>query len=150
MGVKDYWKSVVLSILLLVMLYMGGGALYLFVVLWVLHMYAVTGVLSTVPLLLLMIVSFVFGIGLQIRRLHDLGYSGWIVAVLFIASAAASFFGKTGGAGTAAYAPWAWLVIIVVAFIELAISLWPGNPAPNAYGASVVYRSWWDALEGKK
>src|SRR3989344_8056100 len=163
-GVADYWKSVLL--LLLTNLIIGVGGAFLFGALGASILSqtspssmgglfaGIIGValLAFIPALIAGIFGFFVGLGLQIRRLHDLNLSGWIVLIFWVLTGAVYTFGGAGTSpsGIPQYAPWAWALIGIGSLAWLAISLWPGKPDPNAYGAPVVYRTWWAALIGDK
>jgi len=163
-GVADYWKSVLL--LLLINLVIGVGGAFLFGALGasilsqtspssIGGLFAgIMGValLAFIPALIAGIFGFFVGLGLQIRRLHDLNLSGWVVLIFWGLTGAVYAFGGAGTSpsGIPQYAPWAWALIGIGSLAWLAISLWPGKPDPNAYGAPVSYRTWWAALIGDK
>src|SRR3989344_5700478 len=163
-GVGDYWKSVFL--LLLINLVVGVGGAFLFGALGasILSQTSPTSIgglfagvigvalLAFLPALVAGIFGFFVGLGLQIRRLHDINLSGWIVLLFWAVAAVVYIFGGTGTSqsGIPQYAPWAWAIIAIGSIAWIVISLWPGNPVPNTYGTPVSYRSWWAGLIGDK
>ncbi|TDM08197.1 MAG: hypothetical protein C4K60_01480 [Ideonella sp. MAG2] len=69
------------------------------------------GAPSVVPVALLGLVAFVWGLRLVVLRLHDLGFSGWWALLMFVA-------GLNG-------------------IFVLALLFWPGNRDENDYGPPV-------------
>jgi len=162
-GVADYWKAVLVFVIILLVVGIGGGVIFLFIGSALLKTLPITGIggifaalfgvfiFAAIPMVVMSIVGLVWSVGLQIRRLHDLGLSGWIVLGLWIINGIIFIFGRTGtGTGLAIYAPWALAMMAIFGIIGLGIMLWPGKPEPNSYGAPVAYRSWWAALMGDK
>ncbi|MFZ1987498.1 MAG: DUF805 domain-containing protein [Minisyncoccia bacterium] len=91
-----------------------------------------------------------FSIGLEVRRLHDLGLSGWFVLIFLVISVAIMLWGTVQIDGSLAYKPWASVFLLISFIANLFISFWPGNKGENKYGPPVKYKSWGRALLGIK
>lgn len=163
-GVADYWKSVLLLILIAVVVGAGGAIIVGIAGLYLLGatlpstpgdvIAGLFGVLAfaAIPYITAVLFACVTGIGLQIRRLHDLGLSGWIILVFWGLSAVVALLGRTGITDNILqfYQPWAWALLAVGSIAWLVIAFWPGKLESNAYGAPIVYLSWWTAAIGRK
>lgn len=71
-------------------------------------------------------------ISLTVRRLHDLGYSGWFALAFMIAGAVGEALLKTDAALLGI------IVIGVYVLATLALVFMRGSDAPNAYGPSPI------------
>lgn len=148
MGVGGYWKAVLLSTgISLVLWFLGqlyGGLLMSsFLQMYGPHTgfwYAVAAAAA-----LNVFLSGIFGffmLGALVRRLHDLGISGWALLGLFalpIIGYLASLFAHSA-------VPYVVGAVTPVAFLFLAW-FWPGSSLQNRYGAFTYY-SWGRALFG--
>ena len=166
-SVGNYWKSFLL-IFALDIFYLGVMLLTLIVLAGLVFLYASIvshtglaslipvligfagfGMLTLIPFYILLILGDFLSIGLQVRRLHDLGLSGWSVVAGFLIGIAVIIFGKTG-TGPFSYAPWVFGVWGVGVLFGLYIAFWPGKKGINAFGEPIQYRSWWAGLIGNK
>lgn len=112
--------------------------------------WGLTGVLlAFIPLALLYIALVLLGIGLNIRRLHDIGLTGWIVLLPWVVTIFAQIVGRSS-TSPLGLEPWALGVVCATGIFGIVIGLWPGQQVPNRYGDPVTYRSWWAALIGSK
>ncbi len=159
-GVADYWKSVLLLLLVEIVVAVGGGFLFGAFGASLLGQTtpaSISGILvgaigavllAFIPALLAGIFALIVGLGLQVRRLHDLGFSGWFVPLLWLLGFV-PYLGKTGP-GPLDFALWVWPYLAIAGVIGLGITLWPGKPDVNKYGQQMKYRSWWAAAIGDK
>lgn len=145
-GVGGYWKAVLVGTLFSIALWVG-----LFFALSALAKeFAGTGLGGAVVTLLSALVLAVFArsmiiffsLGVLVRRLHDLGLSGWM-SLLFILVPMAGAAGTVYESNTAIYTG---SVIAVVAF-WLLVAFWPGRAEANRYGPFTCY-SWLDTYFG--
>jgi len=157
-GIKQYWLGVLLllglallSTLVIVGLYyfvlfpmlvssgnmgMGGGLLLMFGGMF----------LAYIPFL----VTLPFSIGLQVRRFHDMGITGWMVLVLFVVSFIISMFAPaTMSPSGQSLAPIGMGISLLTLIAYIVIFSWPGTKGPNTYGDVTYYPSIMAAIRGK-
>ncbi len=137
-GVGGYWKAVLVEFLLLVTLW----AVLSFAAVAFLQGGRVNGlwgagavVLSATALGMFFRGVFgFFGAGVIVRRLHDLGFSGWTLFIFFLLPAA-------GVAGTLLFGSSGIYVasLVAVAVLWLVLAFWPGSSQPNRYGSFTYY-----------
>jgi len=158
-GVGQYWGSALL--LVLITLVAAGilvGGYYLIVLPLLLESSGVG--LGAVLLLsiggvflafILALIALPYIIGLQVRRFHDMGLTGWTVLLLFILGWVVDFFFPAAdySSGTPVILPLGAAIASVLFVVGVVIVSWPGTNGPNKYGEPVRYRSLWAAVKGK-
>lgn len=97
------------------------------------------------------IVAFPYNIGLQVRRFHDVGLTGWLIIVLATVGGIANFFFPPFGSSVLTHAPNPAGIVLaaILFFVGLAFVCWPGAKATNSYGDPTRYPSLWSAIRGK-
>ena len=152
-GRADYWKAILLVILIIIPLY----AVYFGFLFLDRGSYLILAAASFVFPACLFTIA-IFELGLSVRRFHDLNLSGWWFLVFILLSIIPygywsvmniSALNITGPLARPVMPLWldGWQLLLVV--VGLLIAFWPGTPGVNKYGAPEKYRSWWAALVGK-
>ncbi|MEA2701674.1 MAG: hypothetical protein QOE22_383 [Candidatus Parcubacteria bacterium] len=157
-GVGQYWLGL---ILLLVLGIVAAGVLAgLYYVLFLPIFLESTGAglgttlalslagvfIPVIPLLIML----PYGIGLQIRRFHDMGLTGWVYLVLAIVSYGIGHLFPAIDPVTMQVAASGAIVSLLLFVANIVIMSWPGTKGPNKYGEPFRYRSLWAAIRGKK
>lgn len=158
-GIGQYWKSVIVLTLITAVasvVLLGGYFILLPVFLKSSGAGLGTGLLFFIGGMILPIivalVALPYTIGLQIRRFHDIGLTGWAILGLFVLGWIVNFFfpavsysglvptiSPTGAAVTA------FLFVAGIVIVS-----WPGTNGTNKYGEKIQYRSLWAAIKGNK
>lgn len=152
-----YWKAVLLFAGLTIAVVVAtsvafGGIAVAFLLSSGVENSLVVAIIGFILLGILYVVGLLVGIGLSVRRLHDLNLPGWLVLIGWALGVITTVFGRLSSDSPEhiAYAPWAWALIAISSIIGLAIALWPGKSEANNYGEPTTYSSWWAALIGRK
>src|SRR3989344_1144225 len=104
--------------------------------------------LAIIPVLIIL----PYIIGLQVRRFHDMGLTGWAVLALFVVVWVVNFFLPAAdySGATAVILPIGAAVAVALSVVGIVIVSWPGTKGTNKYGLPVEYRSSLAALVGDK
>ena len=103
--------------------------------------------ITAVPLVLMSIIGAVLGIGLIVRRFHDIGFSGFFAIPVFLIK----FTGLLGYLGLfSPFSPLLWIISGLAPLCWVLIAFWPGSSSANDYGEPLIYRSWFAALIGDR
>ena len=139
-GVGGYWKAVLVELLLLASLW----AVLSFAAVAFLKGMGVDGLWGAGAVVLSATALGIFfrgalgflGLGVTVRRLHDLGFSGWSLLIFFLLPIA-------GGTGTLLVGSSGIYVasMVAVALLWIGLAFWPGSLQSNRYG-SFTYYSW--------
>lgn len=158
-SVGQYWKSVLLLVVItLVAVGVLVGGYYLILLPILLKSSGVglgTGILLAMGGMFLAIIPALimlpYGIGLQVRRFHDIGFTGWAVLALFAVGWVVNFFLPAAdySSGTPVISPVGALVAALLGIVGIVIISWPGTKGPNKYGDERRYGSTWAAIKGK-
>lgn len=152
LGRLEYWKATILLTGLTLIPAVLIAALAGFLSVFGLGETVLTSILVllflvvAVPLVILMIA----GIGLSVRRLHDLGLPGFLAFVIIAAQLLTTAFGIDWSDEALTEAPWLFWFDIAFWMIFLALGFWPARTESNTYGDRTRYGSWWGALFGKR
>ena len=158
-GVAQYWLSILLLFALTVATAIIISCLYYFLLLPAVLSMDVVGIGTTIILslggmflgIIPAIVAFPYNIGLQVRRFHDVGLTGWLIIVLATVGGIANFFFPPFGSSVLAHVPNPAGIVLaaILFFVGLAFVCWPGAKATNSYGDPTRYPSLWAAIRGK-
>jgi uncharacterized membrane protein YhaH (DUF805 family) len=93
---------------------------------------------------LFVIVLFV-GLGIIVRRLHDINLSGWVLIAWWVITAPLDYYLLLHFTYFYHY-----FDLVSTIIITCLLGLWIGGREPNKYGNAIRYRSWWAAFVGDK
>lgn len=158
-GVRDYWWSI-LCLTLALMAATGLLAVTYFTLVsnvfrasnaglgTLITTFIVGIILIAIP----SVIAIVYSIGLQVRRLHDMGYSGWLVLLFWVIGWIPGILKpailETNSAPIIDPVGMSIALALMLAFIVF-ISL-PGTKGPNAYGEPVRYANVTRMITGNK
>ena len=163
LGIKQYWLG---TLLLLVFYILTSSLLAATFFLVILPLFTTAGAPGGLlgALLFVTLGSFLafvipgliilpFSIGLHIRRLHDIGLSGWLWLVFPLTGWISNFLFPPysyAADGSFALSPSGLTITAVLSLLLIVLMSWPSTKGPNKYGEPQVYPSLWAAIRGKK
>lgn len=157
-GVGQYWLGLLLLLLLTAVAAGILAALY-YLLLLPLFLEATGAGLGTTILLgiggmlipaIPVLIMLPYGIGLHIRRFHDMGLTGWMYLVLAVISYLVTRFFPILDPVTSEFSSGGLVVSLVLLIAGIVIMSWPGTKGPNKYGEPFRYASLRSAVRGKK
>lgn len=158
-GIKQYWLSLLLLILLAIGVIFLTGVLVALGVFGAFAAFSENIGLAIAGIIALSLIGFIVSLlvalpswGLAVRRYHDVGLSVWVFVGLMVAGWIISIiFPVTTGEGQAIEFNVANMLInLPLSIVSLAILLWPGTKGENKFGAQTRYDSLWKAIKGVK
>lgn len=163
-GVGRYWHAVIVLVLLTLLATIVFGVAAFFAVGAFVGSSGAGGLGAI--LLAAMLVPFIavipslvmlpFALGLQVRRFHDFGITGWAVPGLMVLGIVLGALFPiydpamlVPGAGIPPVSPVGGVVSLVLFILGIVLLCVPSTKEQNAYGPQVRYRSVWSAILGK-
>lgn len=153
-GVGQYWLSALMLLLGTIAASLAVVVGSMFLIAPLLRVSFFGSLIPLVGMLAVFAVALVCSIGLQVRRFHDFGVTGWAVLWLWILNLCVGvFMSVTPGfyvrSGTQRTPTPLGSAVSLVVFIAIVIILSiPGTKGQNAYGAPTRYRSLISAIRG--
>lgn len=140
-SVADYWKALLLLVgVYLLVVFLSGVISGI-----VQDFYVGIELVSLFPVIL-----FIFVIGLNIRRGHDLNFSGLFIAI--VSTVFLSLLYYAASTANPVTTPWPrWFPSLMTLFMIawLVLSSWPGQTVTNKFGPRTRYGTTWGALIGR-
>jgi uncharacterized membrane protein YhaH (DUF805 family) len=164
-GVGRYWHAIIILVLLnlLATIILGAAAFFGFAALVEssspengLGMLLLGAMIAPFIAVIPSLVMLPFALGLQVRRFHDYGITGWAVPGLMVLGIVLGALFPiydpamlaTGG-GFPPISPVGGAVSALLFILGLVLVCIPGSKGTNTYGPKVRYRSVWLAILGK-